>query len=175
MYHQTCTVVVQSEPQQLWWTAATSLERAHTNVFWEFKNDESVKTKSTQIISSRATDQGHELNNSTMRDDYGFIRLMQDHDSLLRGASDGPDTIRMISEFESAIIGQEMSRPIKYDKQTWFTRTKSNLLCNWWNHKAIPLRQHTRSHLTIHPVKLWMQSQWNALSLYRNGTGMRTL
>ena len=75
--------------------------------------------KSTRLFSSIAIDQGHEQNNATMKNDGGIVGLTQDPDSLLRWALAGPETIRIISEFEYSIIGkEETSGNTKHHEQT---------------------------------------------------------
>ena len=82
-----------------------SLDINHPQVAHEFRNGKFVMAKSQRPFSLVAIDQGHEQNNATMKGDGGIIGLTEDPDALLRWALAGPETLRVISEFESSIMG----------------------------------------------------------------------
>ena len=58
----------------------------------------------SNTFSLISIDQGHEQNNATMKGDGGIIGLTEDPNALLRWALAGPETLRVISEFESSIV-----------------------------------------------------------------------
>ena len=53
-----------------------------------------------------------------MKDYGGIVGLTQDPDLLLHWALVGPETIRIISEFEYSIIGKETSGNTNHHVQT---------------------------------------------------------
>jgi hypothetical protein len=96
-----------------------SLDTSHPDVAREFRTGKFVMAKSQRKFSLIAIDHGHEQNNGTMKEDGGIIGLTQDSEALLRWAVAGPELVRVISEFESSIIGKtEESTSTNHHEQT---------------------------------------------------------
>ena len=82
-----------------------SLSSTHPDVAREFRSDKFVIAKSQRIFPPIAIDHAHEQNNGKMKQEGGIVGLTQDDDALLKWSVPDPELVRVISEFESTIIG----------------------------------------------------------------------
>ncbi|KAK3753947.1 hypothetical protein RRG08_006327 [Elysia crispata] len=98
------------------------LSEKHPDVYQQFKLGKFVVAKSKNNFSLISVDQGHEQNNAVLKDDGGIIGLTQDSDALVKWTISGPETVRVIAEFEKSIVGK--SNTIK-DTSPHHQETKS--------------------------------------------------
>ena len=98
------------------------LSEKHPDVYRQFKLGKFVVAKSKNNFSLISVDQGHEQNNAVLKNDGGIIGLTQDSDALVKWTISGPETVRVIAEFEKSIVGK--SNTIK-DTSPHHQETKS--------------------------------------------------
>ena len=82
------------------------LEKKHPDVAKEFRKGKFTVSKSQRRFSQIAIDQAHEQNNAVMKGDGGLIGLTQDSGTVLKWAVAGPEIVRVLSEFESSLVGK---------------------------------------------------------------------
>ena len=78
-----------------------TLESRHPSVYQEFNKGNFVVFKSKKKFSAMAIDQAHEQNNALVKGNGGAVGLTESPNALLRWMVAGPDTARVIQEFQS--------------------------------------------------------------------------
>ena len=78
-----------------------TLESRHPSVYQEFNKGNFVVFKSKKKFSAMAIDQAHEQNNALVKGDGGAVGLTESPNALLRWMVAGPETARVIQEFQS--------------------------------------------------------------------------
>ena len=79
-----------------------TLKDVHPTVFSEFIKGNFVVKKTIRRFSAIAIDHAHEQNNASVKDDGGAVCLTENPAALRRWMVSGPETARLIGEFEAA-------------------------------------------------------------------------
>ena len=88
-----------------------TLQKSHPSVYQKFISGAFAVHKSTNAFSAIALDHAHEQENASIKGEGGAVGLTENPSALQRWMIGGPETARMVTEYESQSAPSRRSSP----------------------------------------------------------------